>query len=535
MTATGEVPPTVGIALRASRGGRARYPDAVALGLLAVVAVGLRAPLLSSHGLYRDDAWPALATRSGLSQSLRIGVTAPGFEMFLRLWVGLSHATVWAQVPALVASVTAVVGVYLVARRIGCRPPAALVAGAVLALSPVSVLYATRLKQYSVETALAVGIVALALWAAREPSALRWAALVAAAAAAGAFSVPLVSVGGLALAWVGWRRWAIARAADDGGGAPVVRTLVGLGAFAVFAAIEALVVLGSVPPSLRRLWTINYVDLSGPGPALISTIRILDAFMAGLVYRHGPTGALMLGAVVVGALAFRRDVGLLVLGPLAAGVALAAAHRAPLGGGRVDEYLYPGVALASAMAVQKVLDLPGLRSIPPMATGAALGCAVVVFAMTAGRAQVRLNPYPGDDMAALQGRLSSQAEPGDGVVVSPFSRYPWALYSRLRPRVVLTRGLPTNVLVISKDPDVLIMPREYVEDGYDASVAVRFAVDRPRVWYVATDTPATDTPLAGQAHERDAEDLLIADGYSVTRSISSFGAHADLLVKEVVA
>jgi len=505
-----------------------------------VVAVGLRAPLLTSHGLYRDDAWPALATRTGLGRALRIGVTAPGFELFVRLWVGLSDATPWAQLPALVASVAAVVGVYLVGRRIGCRPPAALVAGAVLALSPVSVLYATRLKQYSVEAALSVAIVAIALWAARRPSARRWAILVAAAMAVGIFSVPLVSVGGVALAWAAWQSWG--RSGPVGAGpwssrpagandqpSATIRTIVGLGVFATFAAVEALVVLGSVPLSLRRLWTTNYIDLSGPGPALTTMVRVLDEFMAGVLYRHGPTGALFLGAIVVGALAFRRDIAVLVLGPLAVGVALAAAHRAPLGGGRVDEYLYPGVALASAMAAQRLLDLSALRAVSSAVAAAALACALVIFAMTSGRAQLRLNPYPGADIAALQRQLALLAQPGDGVVVSPFSRYPWALYSRARPEVVLTRSLPTNVLVASQDGDVFVMPREYVEDGYDASVALLFALGRARVWYVVTDTPTADTPSEGQAHERDAEDLLMANGYTVARSITVFGAHADLL------
>lgn len=539
MSAIRQAPLAPGVEEAALRGPRARYSDAAAIALLVVVAVGLRAPLLTGHGLYRDDAWPALATRSGLGRALRIGVTAPGFELFVRLWVGLSDATPWAQLPALVASVAAVVGVYLVGRRIGCRPPAALVAGAVLALSPVSVLYATRLKQYSLEAALAVTLVAIALWAARRPSARRWAILVAAAMAAGIFSVPLVSVGGVALVWAAWQSWSRSGPVGAGpwssrpAGAATTRTIVGLAAFATFAAVEALVVLGSVPPSLRRLWTTSYIDLSGPGPALTTTVRVLDEFMAGVLYRHGPTGALLLGAIVLGALAFRRDIAVLVLGPLAAGVALAAAHRAPLGGGRVDEYLYPGVALASAMAAQRLLDMSALRSVSSAVAAAALACALVIFAMTSGRAQVRLNPYPGADMAALQSQLDLLAQPGDGVVVSPFSRYPWALYSSARPEVVLSRSLPTNVLVASQDGDVFIMPREYVEDGYDPSFALRFAIGRPRVWYVVTDTPTADTPSEGQAHERDAEDLLMANGYTVARSITVFGAHADLLTTGV--
>ncbi|MGI9120111.1 MAG: hypothetical protein ACR2G7_08340, partial [Acidimicrobiales bacterium] len=120
------------------------WPDLAGMSFLCLVAVLLRAPGLSDHGLYRDDAWPALATEVGLGRAMRIGITTPGFEAFLRAWVSLSRAGWWAQVPALVASTLTVLAVYVLVRRIGCGRIAALAAGGVLALSPVSVLYATR-------------------------------------------------------------------------------------------------------------------------------------------------------------------------------------------------------------------------------------------------------------------------------------------------------------------------------------------------------------------------------------------------------
>ena len=51
--------------------------DVANLALLVALAVALRAPGLTSHGLYPGDAWPALATRTDVRQAMRLGVTVP--------------------------------------------------------------------------------------------------------------------------------------------------------------------------------------------------------------------------------------------------------------------------------------------------------------------------------------------------------------------------------------------------------------------------------------------------------------------------
>ncbi|MFN2606979.1 MAG: hypothetical protein ABR511_03635 [Acidimicrobiales bacterium] len=491
------------------------------------MAAGLRVPLLSSSGLYRDDAWPALATRTGLGRALRLGVTVPGFELWARAWLGVSRSTAWAQLPVLVASVAAVAGAYLLARRVGCGPPAALVAGGMMAVSPVSVLYATRFKQYSFEAVGAEALLVSALWAAARPgSGRRWAGLVAVALAAGGFSAPLIGVGTVAVAWVGWASW---RTGD-----PTARRAAAVagGVFVVAVAAYARLVLGAVPPSLHRLWGDNYVDASSPVAFARTTWHVLDQFMAGAVYRHGPTGVLVLAAVAAGAAACRRRVAVLALGPVAVAVLLAAARRVPLGGGRIDEYLYPGLAVAAALAVQFVLGTGALRRLPPGLVGGIVAAGLMAFALTGGRTQVRENPYPGVDMAALRRAVVARAQPGDGVVVSPFSRYPWALVAPTRPAIAPSPRFATGFSVASTDPDVFLMPSEYVEDGYDPGVAVGFAADRRRVWYVATDTPASDTAPAVQAHEQDAERALGGAGWRVADRVEAPGGHADLLVRE---
>jgi hypothetical protein len=496
--------------------------------LLVVVAVGLRAPGLSAHGLYRDDAWPALASEVGLGRAMRIGVTTPGFELFLRAWLSVSRAGWWAQVPALVASTLTVIAVYVLVRRIGCGRVAALAAGGVLALSPVSVLFATRVKPYSFDALSTVVVIATALALSRHPNSWRrWALLLLVSLGAGFFSASTLPVSVAAMAWSALltlgQCWRDRRARCLAVAVPAV--------FLALVSVYASVVLASVPESLHESWRTNFIFASSFDELARTTMGVLDAFVAGILYRHGPTGPMVLLALVVGALWYRPRVASLVVAPVLVAVGLAFAQRVPFGGGRIDLYLYPCVALLVALSVQKVLDLAAGRIVSARLVEVALALGIVGFAATGGRAHVRANPYPAADMGALYVAIEARMEPGDAVVVAPFSRYPYALYGARRPELVFDTRYTPGFTVRSGDPDVFIMPAEFFEGGYDPDAAVRFAQRRSRVWYLATDTPASDTPAEVQANEYVPEQRLIADGFTPTERVDAYGVHADLLVR----
>ncbi len=502
----------------------ASWRDLADVALLVAVALALRAPALTTLGLYRDDAWPALAARTDLGRALRLGITVPGFELAVRLWMGVSRSTLWAQTPVLIASVASIVAAYLLVRHVGCARTPALVAGGILALSPVHVVYATRLKQYSFDALGAVGVLAAAVWLWQKPaSRARWALLWGASTAAALFSASTVPVGIVA---VGVSAWRGLRAG------PPTRSLavVAAATYGTVMAGYAIAILGTVPPQLRALWEPGFVDASSPGRFLSTSWDVVSAFAAGLFYRRGPFGPLLLVVAAVGALTYRRDLAVLALGPLAVSFALAVAHRAPFGGGRTDVYLYPGVALAVALALQKAVDAGLLAKLGESVVHVALAVGIATFALTAGRAHVRQNPYPGVDMAGLQSTLARARQPGDGIVVAPFSRYPWALYGERRPVVDLSSRFTTGFTVRDPSPDVLVIEAEYVEEGYDPGAVVPFAERHRRIWYVATDTPGSDTPAEAQAHEGDAERLLLERGWRVDRRVEVDGGHAHLLV-----
>jgi hypothetical protein len=422
--------------------------------------------------------------------------------------------------------VASIVATYLLVRRVGCGRTAALVAGGILTLSPVHVLYATRLKQYSFDALLAVAVIAAALWLwSRPASRARWALLLGVCTAAALFSASTVPVGIVAMGASAWRGLR-----SEAGRSVRHLALAVPAAYALVMAAYATVVLGSVPPQLHALWEPGFVDASGPGRLLSTAWDVVSAFAAGLLYRRGPVGPLLLAVAAVGAVAYRRDLAVLAVGPLAVAFALAVARRAPFGGGRTDAYLYPGVALAVALAVQKAIDAGWLARVGERLVHGAVAVGVVAFALTAGRAHVRHNPYPGTDMAGLQVAVARQQEPGDGIVVTPFSRYPWALYGDARPIVDLSSRFTTGFTVRDRSPDTLIVEAEYVEEGYDPAVVVPFAERHRRVWYVATDSPLSDTPAEAQVREGDAERLLLDRGWRVERRIDVEGGHAHLLV-----
>lgn len=521
----GPPPPRDAPIRRASSLGR---PDLGGISLLWLVAVLLRVPGLSDHGLYRDDAWPALATEVGLGRAMRIGVTTPGFEAFLKAWIGMSRASWWAQMPALMASTATVVAVYVLVRRIGCGRIAALAAGGALALSPVSVLYATRVKPYSFDALSTVVVITTALALSRQPSSWRrWALLLVVALGAAFFSASTLPVTVAAMAWSALltllQSWHDRRARRLAVAVPI--------AFFALVAAYSRVVLASVPPSLHESWQTNFIFASSYDELARTTTGVLDSFMAGIFYRHGPTGPAAFLVLALLALWCRPRAASLVVAPVLVAVALALAQRVPFGGGRIDLYLYPCVALMVAMSVQKVLDLGVGRLLPARLVEVALAVAIVGFAVTGGRYHVQANRYPAADMGSLRAAVAARMEPGDAVVVAPFSRYPFALYGARRPELVFDTRYAPGFTVTSGDPDILIMPAEYFEGGYDPDDAVRFARGRSRVWYLATDTPMSDTPPDVQANEYVPEQRLLADGFMFMERVDAYGVHADLLIR----
>jgi hypothetical protein len=498
--------------------------DLVCAAFLAAIAAALRFGGLTDHGLYRDDAWVVLATRADVSDSLRFGVTIPGFEFAVRIWGSVSHSTMWLQAPVLAASIVAVVLAYFLARRLGCGRPAALVAGGILAVSRIAVIFATRVKPYSFDLLDCVLVLVLATRALERPTLRRTVSLAAFSFVAVVFSASLLPVTLTAVTWcacVSAQR--VRKGGDDWRRALASPAVVVAGCYLACVGLYASVVLASVPPPLKEFWRDNYItDASG-------AVEALKNLAEGLFYQHGPIGIAILVAIVVGVVWARPVLAPLLVGPIVLGAGLAVIERAPFGGGRTDMYLYPCIAIAAALGVQRLLATRALRSLPAPALLAA--SAILLVALVDGRRALIRSPYPGADIAQLATMVDQHRLPGDAVVVAPFTRYAYALYTGPEPRIVISSQYSTRFSVVSSDPDVLLMPAELYEGGYDANAPVVFAQTHTRVWFIATDTPPSDTPVSVQNREYEPEQRLFDAGFAFATRIEVFGAHADLLVR----
>ena len=182
----------------------------VLLMLVVLMAVGMAARLIefaARRSLWLDEAMVALnvASRSfaGLLRPLDYSQNAP----VLFLWAGRAAVTLfgvseWSlRAPALVAGLALLPATWWVARRL-LSPGAAVLAVAVVALSPVLVYYSNEVKPYESDALVAALLVGAALALLEAPErAGRWRALWAAGAVAlWASSPALFVLGGAGLA-----------------------------------------------------------------------------------------------------------------------------------------------------------------------------------------------------------------------------------------------------------------------------------------------------------------------------------------------
>lgn len=158
--------------------------------LLLVAATGLRFVLLGSRELFRDEAaswllahsaWPEIVPRAASEPY------APVYPFLLKAWMTLTGDS-----PVALRALSALLGVGLVGvtwawARAAFRPPVAMVAAALVALSPLALANARDVRMYALE-ALWISVAWWLLWRLvrdRRPMAERpWATLLAAAAVA---------------------------------------------------------------------------------------------------------------------------------------------------------------------------------------------------------------------------------------------------------------------------------------------------------------------------------------------------------------
>ena len=492
--------------------------------LAAVVALGiwLRLPGLTRAGLWRDDAWVALASRVDLGTALRMGSTTLGFTLLERAWILLdSDSSLWAQLLPLAIGVAGIVAVFVLTRNLGLPRPLALFAALVIALAPVPVTYSTRVKQYGADLLLSCAVLGLAETARRRPEKralirLGWASFVAMVVSAaivpvlaGAWSALLVAV----------RRDRASRRRVALAGASAA-----LACGAVAAALVA-----TLPPPMHRFWKLmgGFVDVSSPAAFLDTSAASLRALFTGLAY--APPEAANAGAVALGLLlvAGAAAGGPTLSGalPLAAAYAASVAQRIPLGTGRTDEVLYPAVVLLAAAGLHRLGSLAAALVKRPAGMRWAGYAALALLALADLRYGIRQPvAYPVTDMRSAARELEKFRGIQDFVLVDPFSRYPWALYEESTVRVVFGPTWGARFSVESTRPGVYIAPSEPYEDAFDPAAWARRAAGAPRAWYVLTHFyPSRDEDPVYRA--------LVAEGWRAEHELGATGVSVLLLVR----
>ncbi len=394
---------------------------ALALAGLVVLASWLRWRPLAPRSLWLDDLWVIAPSRAdSLGDALGMLVTTPGFSIAVNLPLAvIGPSSIVAQAIPFVAGILAPAVALLVARSLGLRPAAAVVAGLATAVAPEHMEYSTRVKQYTVDVLFGLVVVALA-WRVLRGRSNPWTLVGLAAGAtvvSGSAGVYCGAITGASLL-VAFRDPALRRQMM----APVL-------AFGVFAALWwGLYLRTHVSEGLREFWRDDFLATDDGVLAFVTDLgSSLERMAVGLT--PVASGWVLLGIAAVVVAFSRWRLALLLVAPIGAAVVLATIQAAPLGTGRTDIYLLPSAVLALAIAVDVVAERIGGEQRRTLAAGVA---AVVVGSLLVSSVLVRdLRPerYPLEDVrdfvvAAERGR------PTDGVVVVyPSARWAYAVYT----------------------------------------------------------------------------------------------------------
>jgi hypothetical protein len=428
-------------------------------------------------------------------------VTTPLYTLGLRSWLDIGPGdTWWAQLPALVLGVAGIAAIYALVRAHGFSLLAAAISSAVIAAGPITVMYSTRVKEYSGDLLLAC----LVLWLAerwRTSHARRDLALLAAASLLALWTSASTAavVGGAAacVLVVAWPRRELRRDATG-----LLLVLV-LGAGALWALF-----LRRLPHQLRVNWRTHgflfgYSSAHHVAFAFQQTFAGIAHGLLGLPIPYAFDGtalrtAPMLLAIVavlvllflvappvVHALRARGD----SVGPTFAAAASlivavigTLAGVAPLGDGRTDEALYPALLLVAVGAGTWLARRVGAPERARRAVHWVLVAAIAAGTLWFGISHVA--QYPPTGLRTVFQRLEPQLQRGDVVVVDGYESFTWGDEGLRAWGPSFAQGAvpwPMGFHVASRDPKVVLSTNYLQPDAQILSLAKQGV---RRVWFI---------------------------------------------------
>jgi hypothetical protein len=405
---------------------------------LVLLGIGVRAVALAGdRNLWIDEAMLALnlveRSPARLLEPLDWNQGAPvGFLLLTKAAITQFGATeLGLRLVPFLGSVLGLVAFALVAPRLLPRP-AAVLAVALLSVSPYLISYAAECKQYSTDAAVTVGLfLAAAGLLTGQGGLARWAGLGVAGAAAVWFSHPAAFV----LGGIGTALLADAAVRKDR-----TRLLAAggtIGFWLVSFGVCFLLCLKNLGHNqyLLNYWDGHFLPLPPKSPGDLAWLA--DHFFAPFAYPGGLGGteiraggiAAVLFVVGVWALAKERwPVAVAVVLPGAFALLASGLHKYPFAG-RLLLFLVPLLVLGVARGAWVVLD--ALRAAQPVAAAAVLGVLVAAPCLEAYQEVKRPMRY--EQITDVIDQVRGQWQPGDRMYVYYGAEPAFRFYTREAP------------------------------------------------------------------------------------------------------
>jgi hypothetical protein len=247
-------------------------------------------------------------------------------------------------------------------------------------------------------------------------------------------------------------------------------------AVAVFLILHWYLVVRPLPPKLSGYWSGLYITSRSLSRFALQFGTDIRGLMAGIAPLP-PLATLAILAAIVAFMLWRRQwtVVAITIGPVAIAAGLSALSIAPLGTGRTDAYLYPGLALIAALAIGR-MPAPVLIS------------TALCLTLAAGLAVDPPVGYPVAHVRQAQSLISAHIRPGDQVIVSSFSLFGWALLSPVPPEFTVTRTAINAYSLTSRVRHVTLLAPGSAVNGVPTS-ARPTCPNASRVWWVGPNDP----------------------------------------------
>lgn len=470
----------------------------VTLFLICLYAFILRVPAINPDSLWYDDAWVALAAKASTFQELwELGRSSPiGFTFINYLMPRIiPDIEIAGQIVPLAASLLLIPVVALLILYMTQSRATAIAGAGVCAVSPILLLYSTRVKQYTID-ALATSLLLLLLFRMTQDnfSIRHYLYLFLASLLFLPFSHTSFFIGFLFVNIA-----ALCVFIHNYKNKIVILYLALLSAVynSLLLAYYFFVLSRQSKPHLKNFWADEFLPWqSGIEDVLhyfiykfpiilgaFPTFQVIPIYFWGIFYVFFILGAMLF---------FLQNrkfwlMGIVSVLVMVMALVLSALKIYPLGGGRVDAYLHPLLIIWFVLGAFHYCQLLGL---PQKWLKIAMGCGLA-FILAAGTVQAvsKNHPYHYRDNGALYVQKLEQAyQKRAGVLIFPMDSYLFGLYTTWSYQFDFSRTCRS--WICTENPDVYVMPhtRNFRSEPEELFSRIQWFVenDYPVLLYMGT-------------------------------------------------